>query len=202
MTVTDVSGVGKAAVFLIKGEANILFEAGMAYAADLMIENIRRELGDGQVDAVLISHSHYDHVAGLPAVRKAWPGVKVYGSERAREILLKPSALSVIRSLSGDAAEAAGMDWDRNYRDEDLRVDVVLEDGETVKIGNHSVLAFETTGHTKCSLSYIVDGELMLCSESVGVMGPYGGYMPAFLVDYIGARESILKSAKYRKTRC
>ena len=57
MTVTDVSGVGKAAVFLIKGEANILFEAGMAYAADLMIENIRRELGDGQVDAVLISHS-------------------------------------------------------------------------------------------------------------------------------------------------
>ena len=59
------------------------------------------------------------------------------------------------------------------------------------------VLAFETTGHTKCSLSYIVDGELMLCSESVGVMGPYGGYMPAFLVDYIGARESILKSAKY-----
>ena len=197
MTVTDVSGVGKAAVFLIKGEANILFEAGMAYAADLMIENIRRELGDGQVDAVLISHSHYDHVAGLPAVRKAWPGVKVYGSERAREILLKPSALSVIRSLSGDAAEAAGMDWDRNYRDEDLRVDVVLEDGETVKIGNHSVLAFETTGHTKCSLSYIVYGELMLCSESVGVMGPYGGYMPAFLVDYIGARESILKSAKY-----
>ena len=109
MTVTDVSGVGKAAVFLIKGEANILFEAGMAYAADLMIENIRRELGDGQVDAVLISHSHYDHVAGLPAVRKAWPGVKVYGSERAREILLKPSALSVIRSLSGDAAEAAGL---------------------------------------------------------------------------------------------
>lgn len=48
MTVTDVSGVGKAAVFLIKGEANILFEAGMAYAADLMIENIRRELGDGR----------------------------------------------------------------------------------------------------------------------------------------------------------
>ncbi|MFR6332946.1 MAG: MBL fold metallo-hydrolase [Eisenbergiella sp.] len=116
----------------------------------------------------MISHSHYDHVAGLPAVRKAWPGVKVYGSERAREILLKPSALSVIRSLSGDAAEAAewtgtgitGMKISESMS--------VLEDGETVKIGNHSVLAFETTGHTKCQLSYIVDGELMLCSESVG----------------------------------
>ena len=48
MTVTDVSGVGKAAVFLIKGEANILFEAGMAYAADLMIENIRRSWETGR----------------------------------------------------------------------------------------------------------------------------------------------------------
>ena len=45
MTVTDVSGVGKAAVFLIKGEANILFEAGMAYAADLMIEFFQAEDG-------------------------------------------------------------------------------------------------------------------------------------------------------------
>ena len=45
MTVTDVSGVGKAAVFLIKGEANILFEAGMAYAADLMIEGGSWETG-------------------------------------------------------------------------------------------------------------------------------------------------------------
>ena len=197
MTVTDVSGVGKAAVFLIKGKANILFEAGMAYAADLMIEKIKRELGDGKVDAVLVSHSHYDHVAGLPAVRKEWPEVKVYGSKRAQEILVKPSALSTIRSLSGAAAKASGMDWEADYKDEDLRIDVALGDEETVQIGDHRILAFETIGHTKCSLSYIVDDELMLCSESVGVMGPSGGYMPAFLVDYNGARASILRSEKY-----
>ena len=86
MTVIDVSGCGSGAVFLIKGKANLLFEAGMAYAADQMVENIKRELGDAELDAVLLSHSHYDHVAGLPAVRKAWPGVKTYASERAKEI--------------------------------------------------------------------------------------------------------------------
>lgn len=197
MRVIDVSGVGAAAVFLIKGKSNILFEAGMAYAADLMVEKIRRELDGGKVDAVLLSHSHYDHVAGLPAVRKAWPEVKVYASERAKEILVKPSALSTIRNLSSIAAGAAGMSWDQDYRDEDLRVDVVLNDGETVQLGDHKVFAFETSGHTKCSLSYIVDNELMLCSESVGVLGPSGGYMPAFLVDYKGARESIIKSRNY-----
>ena len=71
MHFTDVSGVGEGAVFLIRGEANILFEAGMAYAAAPMVEKIKKELGGGRVDAVLLSHSHYDHVSGLPAVRRA-----------------------------------------------------------------------------------------------------------------------------------
>ena len=38
MTIIDVSGVGKGSVFLIKGEANLLFEAGMGYAAAQMVE--------------------------------------------------------------------------------------------------------------------------------------------------------------------
>ena len=54
MTVIDVSGCGSGAVFLIKGKANLLFEAGMAYAADQMVENIKRELGDAELDAVLL----------------------------------------------------------------------------------------------------------------------------------------------------
>lgn len=197
MTVVDVSGSGSGAVFLIRGEANLLFEAGMAYAAAPMIEKIKEELAGGTVDAVLLSHSHYDHVAGLPAVRAAWPKVRVYASERAKGILEKPSALETIRRLSTEAADAAGIGWDSEYRDSDLRVDCALKDGETVQIGDHSVTAFETIGHTRCSLSYIVDKELMLCSESVGVMGPGGGYMPAFLVDYLGAEESIRRSAEY-----
>ena len=45
MTVIDVSGCGSGAVFLIKGKANLLFEAGMAYAADQMVENIKKRTG-------------------------------------------------------------------------------------------------------------------------------------------------------------
>ena len=62
MRVVDVSGVGEGAVFLIRGEANLLFEAGMAYAAAPMVEKIQKELDGGRLDAVLLSHSHYDHV--------------------------------------------------------------------------------------------------------------------------------------------
>ncbi len=197
MRIIDVSGIGTGAVFLLRGKANLLFEAGMAYAADAMVEAIERELGDdGSLDGVLLSHSHYDHVAGLPALRKRWPELKTYASVRAQEILVKPGALATIRRLSGEAAAAAELPWDRDYRDEDLKIDVALEDGERVRIGDHQVFAFATIGHTKCSMSYVVDGEVMLCSETVGVMGKEGGYMPSFLVDYRGAEESIRRSSE------
>lgn len=198
MTVTDVTGVGAAGVFLIKGKSNFLFEAGMAFAAPRMIDNIKKEIGGGTVEGVLLSHSHYDHVAGLPAVRSAWPGVKVYASRRAREILEKPSALSLIRKLSGEAAEASGLDWNYDYEDKDLKVDEVLEDGDVFSIGEHRIKAFSTTGHTRCSMSYVVDDELMLCSETVGVIMQNGIYMPSFLVDYLAAEQSIETSRRYQ----
>jgi glyoxylase-like metal-dependent hydrolase (beta-lactamase superfamily II) len=80
-----------------------------------MVENIKKELGTAKLDAVLLSHSHYDHVAGLSALRKEWPDLAAYGSHRAKEILMKPNALATIRNLSQEAADAAGADWDSEY---------------------------------------------------------------------------------------
>lgn len=196
MKITDVTGVGSAAVFLIQGKANILFEAGMAYGSEQMIQKIEKELDGENLDAVLLSHSHYDHVAGLPAVRKRFPCAKVYASQRAKEILTKQSALITIRRLSSEAAQAAGLPFDENYRDEDLSVDVGLKDGDKIQIGGFLVEILETIGHTKCSVSYVVDGELMLCSETVGVLGPKKEYMPSFLVDYLEMERSISRSAQ------
>ena len=44
--ITCVCGDQSRAAYLIKGKKNVLFDAGMAYSADKMIENIKRELGD------------------------------------------------------------------------------------------------------------------------------------------------------------
>lgn len=179
------------ASWLIKGEKNILYEAGMAYSADKMIENIKRELNGAPLDAVILSHSHYDHCAGLPFVKKAWPDVVVYGSAYAAKILEKPSVRETMKRLSTDAAAGAGLElppYDENL----IKIDVTVKEGDVLEIGDHKIRVYETPGHTRCSVSYLVDDDVMMASETIGVFkGEW--YMPCYLVGYQMAVDAVEK---------
>ncbi|MBQ6833216.1 MAG: MBL fold metallo-hydrolase [Lachnospiraceae bacterium] len=188
----NVCGDDSNASWLIKGEkACVLYEAGMAYSADKMIENIKNEIGDRPLDAVILSHSHYDHVAGLPFVKKVWPNAKVYGSAYAAKILEKQSARDLMRSLSSNAAKGAGLDDVPEYDENFLRIDETVKEGDVLQIGDIRIDVYETPGHTKCSLSYLINQDVMLTSETLGVF--YGDwYLPCYLVGY----EMTLDAAK------
>ena len=169
--IVNVCGDSSNATWLIKGEKNILYEAGMAYSADKMIENIKRELDGQKLDAVMLSHSHYDHVAGLPFVKKEWPDVTVYGSTYAAKILEKPTVRATMRRLS------------------------TVNEGDVLEIGDHRIEVFETPGHTKCSVSYLVDEDVLMASETIGVFKG-GWYMPCYLVGYRMCLDAVEKLRK------
>ena len=196
MTVIDVSGCGSGAVFLIKGKANLLFEAGMAYAADQMVENIKRELGDAELDAVLLSHSHYDHVAALPYVRQAWPEIKAYAAEYACHIFEKTKAKQMMFHMSKTAAEESHHEWKSDdYKGELLYADKPLEDGDRIALGEFVVEVIETIGHTQCSVSFLINNEVMISSETIGLEGDFeGGYVPAFLISYKKTVDSLRRT--------
>jgi len=190
--IVNVCGDESRAAWLIKGEKNVLYDTGMAYSADRMIENIKRELKGSPLAAVLLSHSHYDHVAGLPFVRQEWPEAVVYGSAYAAKILEKPSVRETMRRLSDDAAKGAGLSGAPRYEEDALRIDVTVKDGDQIRIGNHKISVYETPGHTRCSLSYLVDRDVLFASETVGVF-TRNGYMPCYLVGYKMTADSLKK---------
>lgn len=70
------------AVWLEAGRTRLLFDTGQS---DLLIANARRLGVDlGNVDAVVLSHGHYDHTGGLAAVlAQARPGTPVYAHPEA-----------------------------------------------------------------------------------------------------------------------
>ena len=193
--IVNVCGDSTNVSWLIKGEKNVLYEAGMAYSAEIMIDKIKKELQGAPLDAVLLSHSHYDHVAGLPFIKKEWPDAVVYGSAYAAKILEKPSVRATMHRLSTDAAKGAGLLELPEYDEGKFKIDLTVKEGDVLTIGDHTIAVYETPGHTKCSVSYLVDNDVLMASETIGVFNG-GWYMPCFLVGYQMCLDALEKLRK------
>lgn len=190
--IVDVTGGKGGNAFLILGEEKTaLIDCGMAYCAPSLISNIKQMLNKMTLDYILISHSHYDHIGAIPYLKKEWPNSRVLGAEYAKYILSRPNALKVIRSLSMQAAEIYNADAIQEYDDEMLKVDTIICDGAVLDLGNLSIRVIETQGHTKCSLSFLINNETLFPSESTGYMSKSGKIYPAFITSCSQAIDSI-----------
>lgn len=196
-SVVEVTGGKGGNAYLISGkDKTALMDCGMAYCAPQLIGNIRRTLDGRPLNYILISHSHYDHVGALPYLKQAWPDSIALGAEHAKHILSRENALNTIRSLSKQAAIIYKQGDIQLYDDRLMKVDQVIQDGDPVELGGVNVRVLETTGHTKCSLSFLLNREILFASESTGCMNKAGNISPAFITSASEAISSIRKCQK------
>lgn len=195
--IVDVTGGKGGNAFLIIGEEKTaLVDCGMAYCASNLIDNIKQVLNKMMLNYIFISHSHYDHIGAIPYLKKEWPNSRVLGAEYAKGILNRSNALKTIKELSAQAAKIYDADIIREYDDDMLKVDDIICDGDIFDLGGMSIKVIETQGHTKCSLSFLVNNETLFSSESTGYMSKSGKIYPAFITSYSEAIASIHRCQK------
>ena len=169
---------GGEATLIKYAEKNVLHDCGMAYSAEETISNIKKELDGENLDYILVSHTHYDHIGALPYIKKAFPGVRTVGSAYGQYVLTRPGALKVIKSLGESAAAQYGT-GNEDITTDGMGIDIVLADGEKLDIGMSAdgpayITALETKGHTDCAMTYVIEPcGIMLACESTGIcVGP------------------------------
>lgn len=189
------TGKGSSTAFLVLGkDKSALIDCGMAYSASNLISNIQQVINNGRkLDYILLSHSHYDHVGSVPYLRKVWPDVKVLAAEYAQNIFTKRSALKTIKELGNQAALYFGSSSLIDYDDNLMKVDYKISEGDVLDLGGISITVLETPGHTKCSLSFIVNNEIIFACETTGVISKSGRIYPAFITSYKDTINSIKK---------
>lgn len=189
-------GLGGDAHLVLGESSTALFDTGMAYCASTLVDNIKKALADQgrseqDLHYVFLSHSHYDHLGALPFLRMAWPALVACGASHAQKVLLRPNALNAIRELSQGAATLYGDGNLEKYSDDLMKIDRCLCDEEIIELGNCPVQALVTQGHTRCSLTFLVDGQLMFASESTGYTSKCGRVNTTFVTSYRLAMSSI-----------
>ena len=193
--IKDVTGGKGGSAYLLLGKnKTALIDCGMAYCAPDLINNIKKFLADGmRLDYIFLSHSHYDHIGAIPYLREIWPGVEVMAAEHAEKILSKKSALQAIQELSRKAGKYYGANKLIEYDDGLMKVDHKISEGDTFDLGDVRIRTLETPGHTKCSLSFLVNEKVMFASETSGVISSTGKIYPTFITSY---RETIESNKK------
>ncbi len=183
LRVVDVRALlGDAAFLIDDGETAILYDTGFAFTGSRVAENVKRVLGSRSLDFIFLTHSHYDHAAGTPYIKRAYPNATVVAGAYAARIFAKPTARALMRELDAKAARAAGVD---EYEDlfDLLSVDRTVADGDVIDAGKHAISVISLPGHTKCSVGYFCAAEgLLLSTETIGVFNGADDVVPSYLV--------------------
>jgi len=105
---------------------------------------------DEELDEVLLTHAHMDHVWGLSAVKKRWPNAR---------IRMHRDDLELLRALPKQGA-MIGLPMQLPPAPEP---DEFVEEGDTFSFGERKVSVLLTPGHTEGHVCYHFDtGDLMV----------------------------------------
>ncbi len=104
-----------------------------------------------EVEAILLTHGHYDHILGCSALRQV-TGAKVYALAEEEDIL---------QSASLNLSESAG-------RACTVKVNTFFHDNEEVNLLGFKVKVIATPGHTKGSCCYYFeDAKVLVCGDTL-----------------------------------
>ena len=192
ITITDVRPTLCDSGFLLDdGKTAILYDTGFAFTGFRLADRVRETLGERKLDYIFLTHSHYDHALGAVYVKRYWPDAKIVAGAYAAKIFAKPTARAVMRDLDRKMAASCGV---HEYEDliDTLAVDISVEDGDRITVGNMVFTAVSLPGHTRCSVGIdLAENQLLLGTETLGLYGGEGIVMPSYLVGYETALASI-----------
>lgn len=127
------------------GEGLIMIDPGLPETFYLTLESLW-ELGyrPDDIKIILHTHGHYDHAGATRMLLDLAPGAKTCIGAGDAGIVQGKNDLSF--------AEALGASFDGFFDP-----DILLEDGDSVHLGNTNVLCISTPGHTSGTFSFFFD---------------------------------------------
>jgi len=126
------------------GEGLIMFDTGYQHSLYITLDNMYRlGLDPHDIKYIMLTHGHIDHFGAARALKEL---------TSAKLVLGKADELYATGELDLSYAKELGMEFNETFEP-----DILLVDGDTVSLGNTTVTAVATPGHTPGAMSYFFD---------------------------------------------
>jgi len=183
-------------------EKNVMIEAGLNIFGPSYLTKLDAILGSYKnLDALYITHPHYDHMGSLPFISRQIPDLETGGHERFNTLMKKESVLSLMNNLSKNACDWLSSPPDVGDNDISITESAlsrVLKEGDRIEFKDFSIDVYETPGHTRDHLSFFIS-ELGLLFPGEALGNPAGDGRKVkveFVSSYTDYMASIEKLAK------
>lgn len=118
------------------------------------IDELDKMIDNRRVEAVVATHGHYDHIAGVDAIRNKYRTKLIIHEEDAEMV---GSAEANLSSLFGEAGE---------FRP----AEETVKDGDTLSAAGFSFKVLHTPGHTRGGICLYTDG-ILFCGDTIFAFG-------------------------------
>ncbi len=123
----------------------------------IQLERFLEENGVKELEYILLTHGHMDHICGAAYIKEKFGGKIVIGKEDAE-------FLENYRFIDGETA------YERAFKS--TKADITVDEGDKLNFGSHTIEVLHTPGHTMGEVCYITDGLLftgdVLFRDSIG----------------------------------
>ena len=168
-------GREESGVYLLEGDhGSMIISGGMSYIVpDVLRQFEEFGIDPGRIKKILILHSHFDHVGIVPFLKRRYPMIEVYGSQRGWEILQMEKAIATINEFSRAASKRMGMEKVFSTYDLEWRKEITgkkIKEGDKIDLGGLEVSIFEIPGHSSCCIAaYVADWKALFPSDGGGI---------------------------------
>ena len=170
----QILGANRAAhAYLVKGlRKNVLIDCGLPTTTEHLLGALR-DLGlrPRDIHMVLLTHEHIDHAGGAPAFH----GSAMIAAHRlaANKLVLKDEFALMNRAFEQVL--------------EDFEIDLLLQEGASINLGNYELEILHTPGHCSGGISiYEPNHRLLFSGDTIMANGILGGVLGSGNVsDYI-----------------
>jgi glyoxylase-like metal-dependent hydrolase (beta-lactamase superfamily II) len=147
------SRAGETVYFIKCGKRSVLVDTGYVHNCEAHLSNFENAgLDLSSVDAILNTHFHVDHAAGLARIRELL-GCPVISHKNSVEVLATANRMATASEMPYIAG------W--NFPFPPCSVDVVVENGDDIVVGSTSFRVVHLPGHTPGCIGYLWDDMLV-----------------------------------------
>jgi len=180
-------------LYVIRSEKNFLIDCSVMAKAPWIEKNLIQFLKGEKIDSVLLTHSHYDHVGACSRLQEKFH-FNIMASQRTKEILENPDAIEFIDRMNREFQKILRTDSPGSTftRPQDI---IAVQEGDRIPVSAEKhIQVYETPGHTRCSLSFLLEPEkILFVGDASGVMEKTGINKPLFLSSYVQYEASLQK---------